>query len=85
MKQQRNDRARSELLPAVLMKVQVFKRCYRLSTAKQRPWRCSAGSSGSGIVPLFLDRLTLKIDCLDLQDQALSHSSRTAWPWRCTG
>jgi hypothetical protein len=42
------------------------------------------GSSGSGIVPLFLDRLTLKMHCLGLQDQALSHSSWTAWPWSCT-
>ena len=93
IKQHRNDRARFEQLPAVLMKVLVFKRCYRLSTAKQRSWRCTAwvcrirhcptlprlldpedalpGSSGLGIVPLFLDCLTLNMHCLDLQDQAL--------------
>ena len=55
-----------------------YHRCFRI--------RIRHGSCiyGSGIVPLFLDCLILKIHCLDLQDQALSHSSWTAWPWRCT-
>jgi hypothetical protein len=103
---QRNDPARSELLPAVLMKVQIFKRCSSLSTTKQRPWRFIAwvfrirhwqtlpglldpadallGSSGSGIAPLFLNCLTLKMHYLDLKDQALANSSWAAWPCRCT-
>jgi hypothetical protein len=43
------------------------------------PW-----SSGSGIVSLFMECMILKMHCLDLQDQTLSHSFWTSWPWRCT-